>query len=233
MTEFAKRSLKDKGVDTILRWAYGMEARQSGAKIMRWPEGRPPKDRPRSILLRVLTALHANDCASHRFDYRGRRYPCDCGALTRQTATGRSTFQSDPNRLTAMDMIAEAAMIRHRAAVSQREPYCTVLDAYYTLPYDRPLEQRKQAAVDRLAQICHDETGRPVDLMRDAVLVFCGDRPSKSFRAWARHLDMPLYRVQEWTSAREGSVRSVMNGWLVMAHEAAEYLLDLGGHEDD
>lgn len=225
MTEFAHRRLnrEDAGVHDILRWAFGMEAQEGDAKIMRWPEGRPPQQPKKPALLRLLTALHAVDCASHNTDVRGHRLACDCGALERQTVTGSQPYQADPSRLTALDMIAEAAMIRRRAIGSLRNPHDWTIAAYY-IPATPELAPSKRGACEYLGAYLSMDAGHDAGLMTDATWHWAGGgerRMTRRYSGWAAYLGVDKSTVYRWTRGRRGwSAFNTLNGLLAAAQDA-------------
>lgn len=224
MRDFAYRRLnrEDVGVHDILRWAFGMEAQEGVATIMRWPEGRPPtRTRPPAVV-RMLTALHAPDCASQGV-HHGPRPRCDCGALERQTVTGSQPYQSDPGRLTALDLVAEAAMIRHRAVNSLRNPHDWTIAAYY-IPATPELEPSKRGACEYLGAYLSMDAGHDVGLMTDATWHWAGGgerRMTRKYSEWAACLGVDKSTVYRWCRGRRGwSAFNTLNGLLAAAHDA-------------
>lgn len=233
MSDYARRRLNRDGapVQDILRWAFRMEATTGYAKIMSWPDGRPPAWRRAPPRIRVSSVLHSSDCGFRKTSVDGVRLSCDCGALDRQTVTGSQPVQKDMTRLTELDMIAEASMLRSRALRSLRNPHDWIVTAFYTVP-SAELEPQKRGACEYLGQYLSFDSGHDAGLMTDATWHWSGGgerRMSRPYMVWASELEVDKSTVYRWCRARRGwSAWNVLNELLAAAHDALAIVFEEG-----
>lgn len=122
--------------------------------------------------------------------------------LIKSPSVQRSSKSSDPNALTQLDNVAQAALIISMCRRELPEIDFDVLSLLYTVPGDAATQARKEFLAAYVGHRIHEQTGRPKWWTVDVLREWSGAKPLHTQSWWSHNISVPVRTLYSWAKGR-------------------------------